>query len=464
MTPEGDRPEPVDVEAILAAVGPALRVQYNKPHVYPMAAPMFILRPGAERDKPPRGPIEVYVHVPFCNYKCGFCTYATRQGAQSEQMQRYVRALKRELEWLESGWPLTQLYVGGGTPTVLPPALLSDVLGAVWQWLSPLPGTVHTVECSPESLTPCHVEVFRQHRIERVSMGVQSLDERVLQALHRRHSRQDALAACDLLVRAGLMTSIDLIYGLPGQTEASFQHDFRTLGDRGVHSVTVYNLRLNEKTPVAAVLEEDESLELGRLVKWRALVAATAAEQGFVQTRWHTFVRRELPDGPAHPAARFEDSTAIGNQFAAGMSARSRLGGTVYRNHTDFNQYLERIETGRSPVQETFTLGEEDRKTLYIGQSLGSGKPLDRAGYRGAFGHSVEDDFGPVLARLRESGFIEVTDQFISLTRTGRLVFDLVTWMFYPRQAREWIAKRQDVEFRPRKKPFPLPVRNPEAN
>ena len=449
------RPLPIleqpDLDAIMAAVGPALKVQYNKPHVYPMAAPMFVKQPRAQRQRPPRGPLEVYVHVPFCNYKCTFCTYATRQGSSSQQMGRYVQALKRELDWLEPGTPLLQLYVGGGTPTVLPAGLLDEVLAAVHRRVDSTDSMVHTVECSPESLTADHLDVFRQHDIGRVSMGVQTLGADVLQQLRRRHGPQDALAAIDLLVAAGVMVNVDLIYGLPGQTDASFAHDFRTVAAHGVHSVTVYNLRINERTPVAGALREDERLELGQLVRWRALIGALAEELGFAQTRWHTFIRRKAADGPRHPSARFEDLTTIGGQLGVGMSARSRLGSAVYKNHTDMDSYVRRIEEGESPVEEVFVLEEEDHKTLFISQFLGSGKALDIRSYEERFACSFEDDFGAALQGLRDGGLIDVSAGLISLTPRGKLVFDQVMWMFYPRRAQEWIGQRQSLE-RPARK------------
>ena len=441
----------IDLDAIVAAVGPAPSVQYNKPHVYPMAAPMFVKRPGIDRERPEGGPFEVYVHVPFCSYKCNFCTYATRQGSRAEQMEAYVHAVKQELQWIEPGTQLIELYLGGGTPTVLPAPLLDDVLAAVWQRVRSPRETVHTVECSPESVTPDHVQVLKQRQIGRVSMGIQSLDDQVLQRLNRHHSGREALSACDLLVSSGLMLNVDLIYGLPGQAEESFVRDFQAVAARGVHSVTVYNLRLNEMTPVANKLQDEEQLELERLIEWRAMIRAIAAETGFKQTRWHTFVRERMDVEADHPARRFENLPAVGNQIGVGMSARSRLGSVVYRNHPEIQAYVQRIAEGDSPVEEVYYLNQPDRKALFIGQYLGNGRPLDLAQYEDRFGCSFERDFSPVLPRLRESGLIVEDERSISLSETGKLVFDLVNWMFYPRHAQDWIAARQNVDFKLRK-------------
>jgi oxygen-independent coproporphyrinogen-3 oxidase len=440
----------VDLNAIIAAVGPAQSVQYNKPHVYPMATPMFVNKPGIERNQPREGPVEVYVHVPFCSYKCSFCTYATRQGSRPKQMDTYVKALEKEMQWIEPGTRLKELYIGGGTPTALTPQLLETVLTAIWKRVQSPNETVHTVECSPESITADHVKVFKQQKIERISMGIQSLDDEVLHRLHRHHTGQVALGACDLLVSNGRMLNVDLIYGLPGQTEESFVQDFQTVAAHGVHSVTVYNLRVNEKTPVAGNLEEDEQLGLERLITWRALIRACADDVGFKQTRWHTFVRKEPEKNANHPARRFENFPAIGNQIGIGMSARSRIESAVYRNHPEIKFYLQRIDQGRSPVEEVFVLKEADRKALFVGQYLGNGRPLNRGLYENNFGSSFEQDFGPILPRLLDSALVEENGSCISLTETGKLVFDLVNWMFYPKNRRDWIAARQKFEFKKR--------------
>ena len=432
----------LDLDAIIKTVGPVRRVQYNKPHVYPMAAPMFVTRPRAEHEHPPDGPVEVYVHVPFCRYKCSFCTYATRQHAQREQMDAYVQAVETELDWIEPGTALVELYVGGGTPTALPASLLSHLIAKVWTRVRSPAGAVHTVECSPETLTADHVRVFEDHQIGRVSMGIQSLDDRVLRRLTRDHSGREAIQACDRLVAGGRMVNVDLIYGLPAQTEDSFAEDFRTVAACGVHSVTVYNLRLNERTPVAGKLEPSEDLDLTRLVTWRAAIRAVADELGFTQTRWHTFTRTRPAADATHPARRFENMPAVGNQIGVGMSARSRLNAIVYRNHTDLGQYLQRIADEESPVQEVFELTEADRKALFVGQYLGNGRALDRTQYRDAFGCSFDRDFGPVLSQLRTTGLIEERDTAVALTEAGKLVFDLVNWMFYPQAAKDWMAGR----------------------
>jgi oxygen-independent coproporphyrinogen-3 oxidase len=408
-----------------------------------MSAPRFTAGSGAERPQPVGRDLGIYVHVPFCSYHCTFCFYATKIGADLAQKRRYVDALITELDWVREGSLLTQLYVGGGTPTALPPGLLARMLEAIFRKMAACGRHAHTVEASPETLTPEHVGVLQSHGIGRVSMGVQSLNDGVLDTVQRRHTREMVEASCRLLVESGLMVNIDLIYGLPGQTHDGFRRDFEAIAGLGAQSITTYNLRVNERTPVARSLADDERLDLANLVRWRSTVTRAAGDLGFVPKRWHTFHRHQV-DGPAADVVRnFEDVTGHGNQFSVGMSARSRLDNVVFRNHASFETYLDRVEGGRSPVEETMALSEHERKLRFLALTLGDGKALPRASYQEEFACSLESDFAEPLVRLSDAGLIREHLGTISVTETGQLLYDLVTRAFYPETIRRWMEERQ---------------------
>ncbi len=436
-------PPAVDLARIVDAIGSVPRVAYECPHVYPLSTPTFVKTPALEREHPGDAAFKLYVHVPFCNYACSFCFYAKRVGTPRAQMERYVRAVARELEWIPPGTPLAQLYVGGGTPTALPADLLDELLAAIGARTSPVADASLTVESSPESISPAHLDVLRRHGVNRVSMGIESLDAGILAAIDRRHGTAEALDACTLLVDGGFVTNVDLIYGFPGQSEDDFRADLAAAAARGPHSISLYNLRLNERAPLARVVDEMDRLDLPRLMRWRTVVNRTTAELGYAQRRWHMFVR----DGDG--ASTFDrapcvDGFGAGHQLGAGLSALSHLGDTIYRNHEGFEGYMQRIERGESPVDGVFTLDDEhDRQTLFIARTLGDGRALERGAYRDAFRHDVEDDFGALLARLAAADLTRDDGTRIVLSETGRLVYDLVTLAFYPPRARTWLDERQ---------------------
>ena len=452
MSPEVRALDASEIDALIDALGDASPVNYAPPSIYPMSAPAFAAASDADRGAQPKGPLGVYVHVPFCNYKCTFCFYATRSVPDAREMARYVAALERELSWIRPGTALTQLYVGGGTPTALPPDLLDRLLGSVFARVVRGP-EVCTVECSPESLTEEHVRVVARHGVERVSMGVQTTDEKVLETTHRRHDNRQVAEACERVVLAGLLLNIDLIYGLPGQTEAAFRADFEAVAGMGVHSVTCYNLRVNEKTSIGRLIPDEARLDAVRLVRWREAALDVAHGCGFEQTRPHTF-RRVEPRTAADAARRFRDDTGRGEQFGAGVSARSRLRDTVYRNTKEYGGYLARVEGGRSPVEEIRALNDVERRLRFVTLTLGDGRPLERDAYERAFATPFDDDFGACARRLVEEGVVVDDGRRLDLSERGRLVYDLAIRAFYPEPVRRWMEERRRlVESSPNLRP-----------
>ncbi|MBT8420519.1 MAG: coproporphyrinogen III oxidase family protein [Gammaproteobacteria bacterium] len=428
----------IDIDRIDTALGAAPRIAYTAPHVYPHAAPMFEPAPGMERDRVKHPYMRLYAHIPFCNYACTFCCYAKRVNAKREEMERYVAALIKELEWMPEGMPLSQLFVGGGTPTALPPDLLDRVLSAIFTRMPLYGEPIHTVEASPDSISDEHISVLKDNGIGRVSMGIQSLSDGVLEAVSRRHGEQIGLDACERVIAAGLILNIDLMYGLPGQSEESLRRDIENAADMGVPTFTAYSLRLNEYTPVSRSIAPDETLNIERLMRWRAVLRDAAAEFGYTQTRWHTFKRLDSA-AARHERLACTDEEMSGFQLGIGLSSRSHLGYKVYRNDSRIRPYMEAIEQGKSPVTEVFPLAEEDRIIQFVARSIGDGTPLDRDVYSRTFGRSIDTDYREVLARLSDADLIEDDGKRIQLSETGKLVYDLVTLAFYPPRAQKWL-------------------------
>jgi oxygen-independent coproporphyrinogen-3 oxidase len=435
-------PDPEVVRRVAAALHDVPTSAYSVPHVYPAAAPAYMSAPKVDRPYPDSdGPFTLYVHLPYCRYRCTFCHFAVRVGARDSTMERYVQAVERELDWIRPGTVLAQLYVGGGTPTVVPPELLDRLLRTVFDRTTPAGEHVHTVETSPETISEAHLDVLRVHGVRRVSMGVQSLETTVLDQVHRDQTPGGALAACRMLLESGLIVNVDLIYGLPGQSPESFLLDLETLADLGVPSLTLYSLRVTERTPVARVLG-DAAFDLAGLMRWRAFVQDAAEGLGYTQTRWHTFKRLES-NARAHERLQSFDRKLIGCQLGVGMSARSNLGDTLYRNHEVHDEYLRRVERGESPVEQIFVFAEEDRMTQFVARSLGDGKPLRRDDYVRVFGREVDADFGPLLERLTDAHLVDDLGEALVLSDLGTLLYDVVTLAFYPPRAHEWLAARQ---------------------
>lgn len=428
----------IDLEKVAEALGPATKLAFSPPHDYPMSAPRFRTTPNAARERPESEHLRLYVHIPFCNYACTFCFFSKQIGASLETKKRYVKALEAELEWIVPGTPLSQLFIGGGTPTCLPPELMDQVLHAIFDRVSQEGAGVHTVEASPESLTQEHLDVLKKHGIGRISMGVQSLDQETLDSVNRRHEISQSLRAMDLINENGFILNIDMMYGLPNQGFQSFRRDLEVLMKKDVPSVTLYDLRINENTPIARKINGEQRWDLEGLISWRSFVRKTAIKSGLTQTRWHTY-KNMNSIAARHERIKCFKSDGMGYQLGIGMSARSQLGYTVYRNYRNINKYMESVENGYSPVEELIPLSLEDRKTQFVARSLGDGSPLVRREYIDAFSSGIDDDFGEAVARLCDNGIVDDHGDSLLLTDTGKLVYDLMLVNFYPEDALEWV-------------------------
>ncbi len=200
----------------------------------------------------PGGPRSLYVHLPFCERRCHYCDFAVQVGGLALQGP-YVEALLHELATLARAAPpargLDTVSLGGGTPSLLPLSLLSQLLEGVQASLGVASGAEVTLEANPSDLSPALARAWRDLGVNRVSLGVQSLDDRTLRWLGRNHDRRAAQLALEALLEAGLANlSCDLIYSVPDQPAEAFEASLERVLAMGVPHLSCYELTVEPKT------------------------------------------------------------------------------------------------------------------------------------------------------------------------------------------------------------------------
>lgn len=204
----------------------------------------------------------LYIHVPFCAQKCYYCDfYSMPRRGRSDTLQAYADALFREYDQRShelGSEPISTVYIGGGTPTSLP---VEQLAGIIRHFHTPAVKEF-TVEVNPEDVNPHMVESLLEAGADRISMGIQSLDDRELAAVGRRHTAAEALAAFRTLRTTGVENiSIDLIYGLPGQTADSFRSSLESALALGPDHLSAYSLTFTEGTRLTAMLKSGRIAE-----------------------------------------------------------------------------------------------------------------------------------------------------------------------------------------------------------
>jgi oxygen-independent coproporphyrinogen-3 oxidase len=364
-------------------------------------------------------PRAAYLHVPFCAHHCGYCDFAIATG-RDDLRDAYVAALADELATLGTPQPVQTLFIGGGTPTHLSAGQLERLLGHIRRWLLPQPGYEWTVEANPESLTEEKVRVLADHGVTRVSLGAQSFDASALAVLDRVHHPAEVARAVERAREHLDQVSLDLIFGVPGQTPTAWRADLKQALSLEPTHLSTYGLTYEKGTPLwkqrrrgaLHPLDEDAELELYDL----AIDVLTEAD----------FEHYEVSNF-ARPGARCRHNEVYwANEayFGFGMGAARYLEGRRDLNTRDLHTYLRLIQAGASPTFQSETLPPEERGRETIAVQLRRSEGIQRERFRAQTGFDLDALVGPEMRRLQELGLLADDGQGICLTRRGRHVAD----------------------------------------
>jgi putative oxygen-independent coproporphyrinogen III oxidase len=337
----------------------------------------------------------VYVHVPFCARRCDYCSFATWTD-RHHLTERYLRAVVTEAERTAGERPAaTSVFFGGGTPSMVPPALLMAVLGAVAR----APGAEVTVECNPDTVTAELLAVYRAHGVTRISVGVQSMVPSVLTALGRTHDPASVEGAVSLVRDAGFASfNVDLIYGAAGETTADWRATLDTTLALGPPHVSAYALTVEAGTPLAddPARHPDDDVQAGDYVI--ADERLTAA--GLVNYEISNWAR------PGHECRHNLLYWRQGDYLGLGCAAHSHRAGRRWWNVRTPERYLALVEAGLSPAAAGEDLDAATRRLegLHLALRTRDGVPL------------------ATLDPTGLDGLVEVRRDRVVLTRAGRLV------------------------------------------
>lgn len=335
----------------------------------------------------------LYIHVPFCQRRCAYCDFsiAVRKRVPAQQ---YVDAIRLELQGTRLTGPLATIYFGGGTPSLLPPNAIAALLGAVSSRTSLLNDIEITLEANPEDVTDEAARTWRATGVNRVSLGVQSFDDRVLQWMHRVHNAERAPSAMRSLRAAGFdNVSLDLIFAVPAILERDWERDLDSAIALEPEHLSLYGLTVEPRTPLhrwvargATSAPSDERYAEEYLLAHQKLGAA-----GFVFYE----VSNAARDGRR---SRHNRAYWMGSPYAgAGPAAHSFDGRARRWNVAAWEAYRRAIADGRSPVdsEEVLTDAQRELERVYLALRTSEGLPQD-SGYR----------LGPRLAALVHKGWL----------------------------------------------------------
>lgn len=397
-------------------------------YAYPHKTAYRPLTPARALDQvwaPVTGPVFFYVHVPFCQMRCGFCNLFTQARPQADLQDEYVQAVERQARAVRAATgrrPVAQLAFGGGTPTLLTPPQLDRLLSLPERLFdAPIRTTPTSVETSPETASEAHIAQLAAHGVERVSIGIQSFEADELRALGRPVKPEDNGDALDRLRQASIpVLNFDLIYGIEGQTVDSWLRSVRRALTWEPQELFLYPLYIRPLTGLGRRANHWVDHRPTMYHQARALLI----DAGYAQTSMRMFTKStaEAPrPGPTAPAYRCQSDAMIG----LGCGARSYTQDLHYSSEWAVGArgvkaiVADWVRRAAHDVADYgFVLDAHEQRTRHLLQSLLCRQGLDRSWYRERFGSDVLEDF-PQLRQLEAQGLSEISALQVDLTDEG---------------------------------------------
>ncbi len=333
----------------------------------------------------------LYIHIPFCKSRCAYCDfYSTTCGMRYQDA--FADALEGEMSLRRGYLPpgeLTSVYLGGGTPSVLRPEVLTRIFRLITDHFTLAPDAEVTIEANPDDVTPQYADLLASLPVNRVSMGVQTFDDSLLRLLNRRHNASQADSAVTTLLAAGINNlSIDLIYSLPGQTPAMWQSDLDHALSLPINHLSAYALSYEEGTRLHAMLSRGEVAETDdetSLTMYRMLMD-NARQAGMLHYEISNFAL--LHHEAVHNSGYWHGMRYLG----VGPGAHSYDGHSRHANKPDLEAYIRARGNTLSPLlsdHEALTPQMQHEELLLT--SLRTAHGLDLAHYTRLFGNEALD-------------------------------------------------------------------------
>lgn len=374
-------------------------------------------------------PRAAYIHVPFCRHRCGYCNFTLVAG-RDDLIDAYLQALARELALASGPHEVETLFFGGGTPTHLPAKQLARLFDIVRRTFPVAAGGELSVEANPIDLDDSRCRELATAGITRISLGAQSFEPKLLAVLERDHGPEEVTVAYHQARRLAKSVSLDLIFGIPGQSLADWRRDLALALALAPDHLSTYGLTYEKGTSFwtrlgrGELAQADQDVE--RAMYESAIDTLTAA--GYEHYEVSNFAR------PGHRCRHNETYWTGQPYFAAGPGAARFIAGRRETNHRSITTYIARVLAGSSPVAESEQLDPEDaaRERLVFGLRRLVGIDLDR--FDAETGFSAQQLGGEALARFLDQGLLEIdrppemgnvaSAGHLRLTRHGLLVSD----------------------------------------
>ncbi len=373
--------------------------------------------------------IALYIHFPFCRKKCGYCSFVSFEGRESN-IPEYISALDAELAQRANGEHLSSIFFGGGTPSLLTPDQLSRILTSIRKHFQIAEAAETTLEANPGTVFAGYFQEIRQLGINRLSIGIQSLDQQTLSLLGRIHNAEDVRQSVLFARNAGFSNlNFDLIYGIPGQSVQNWMSTLEQAVQLSPEHLSLYPLTLENEVPLNRAVKSGELSDIDPDYAADQYEAARdyLATQGYHHYEISNWARSGMEC--LHNLVYWKCQPYLG----IGAGAHSCIAGHRMANTSDLDEYLAAFRNGKAfsfKMDEELALETQVAEAIIMELRLIDGIEFDSMKKR--FGVEIADQYEMQIRELVRMGLIETDKRGIRLSSKGLLLGNEVFWRFLP--------------------------------
>ncbi|MBN1898833.1 MAG: radical SAM family heme chaperone HemW [Spirochaetes bacterium] len=359
-----------------------------------------------------------YIHIPFCRSKCSYCDFYSKAGS-SHLIRPYLKGVVQEMTGYKAYYNLRAktIYIGGGTPSCLPPGDLEYLLKGIHKIFS-VNNIEFTIEVNPESLSRTFLTVTRAYGVNRYSLGVQSFQDRILKILKRKTTSDTIKKSLAFLGKEVNNFSADLIYGLPFQTQRDLENDLECLLDHPVKHISLYALTLPEKSLIHSLYLKDRGIfpSEEEIAEMYFMASALLNRKKYIRYEISNYARKGYVC--RHNMTYWQGKDYIG----WGAAAVSTVGGIRWSNVSDISGYIACIKKGGQPIRKKTVLQKNQIIREYIMLQMRLKEGLNLLYLDQRYGIDLSKTKAREMEKWIELGLVKLKKNILSLTTSGVMV------------------------------------------
>lgn len=353
----------------------------------------------------------LYIHIPFCEAICNYCDFPKLQYFRF-LAEKYLVALRKDLEKTVKNKDLKTIYIGGGTPTVLEDDLFIELLEMIKPFSTEI--EEYTIEANPESLTESKIKLMKQYGINRVSIGVESTDNKILKTINRKHTFEDVQIAVERLKKYEIDNfNVDLILGLPNCTKNALKKDLENILSLNPAHISTYSLTVNPHTVFFLEKVEEPNEDFSR--ELYDLVHKTLSNNGFIHYEISNFAKEGYES--KHNQTYWDNA----QYYGVGLGAAGYIDDIRYKNTVNLQRYLDGYLDRENEIVDL-----EDQKSYQIMLNLRTNKGIDLNQYNTLYNEDLYKKNKDIIDKLIKGKCLFIKDNHLIATYEGMMILDRI--------------------------------------